>query len=81
MNYSRLHPCITFSLSPARCAQRQQNTECTKLHISLVERLWIYAVPLSGLSPSNVVHSIFLNRNHFDDHPAVYCTLRSVNAD
>lgn len=37
MNYSRL-PCITFSLSPARCAQRQPNTECNKLHIALWER-------------------------------------------
>lgn len=71
MNYSRLHPCITFSLSPARCAQRQQKTKCTKIHISLLVRIWGYAASLSALSPDIAIHSMFLNRKHLDENVAI----------
>lgn len=72
MNYSRLHPCITFSLSPARCAQRQQNTECTKIHISLVVRILGYLASLSPLRSDNAVHSTFIKRNHLEEDAAIY---------
>lgn len=72
MNYSRLHPCITFSLSPARCAQRQQNTECTKTHISLVVRILGYSASLSALNPNNPTQGIFINRNHLNEGAEIY---------
>lgn len=70
VNYSPLHPCITFSLSRARCAQRQQNTKCTKIHITLVVRIWGNPASLSALSPDDAVHSIFINRNHLNKQNA-----------
>lgn len=70
VNYSRLHPCITFSLSLARCAQRQQNTKCTKIHITLVVRIWRNPASLSALSPDDALHSIFFNWNHSNSNTA-----------
>lgn len=72
MNYCALHRCITFSLSSARCAQRQQNTECTKIHISPTVRIRGYTASLSAFSPCNVVHSVFINRNQLNKYAATY---------